>query len=61
MLKSIKMKLILAFLVTILIPISIIGIIVNNSMIKEITASFVTSTTNEISQVDGRMALFSTR
>ncbi|MDG0871851.1 methyl-accepting chemotaxis protein [Paenibacillus thiaminolyticus] len=58
MLKSIKMKLILAFLVTILIPISIIGIIVNNSMIKEITASFVTSTTNEISQVDGRMALF---
>ncbi|BFH12224.1 methyl-accepting chemotaxis protein [Paenibacillus melissococcoides] len=58
MLKSIKMKLVLAFLVTILIPISIIGIIVNNSMIKEITDEFVTSTTNEVAQVDGRMALF---
>lgn len=58
MLKSIKMKLVIAFLVTILIPISIIGIIVNNSMIKEITAAFVTSTTNEVSQVDGRMSLF---
>ncbi|MGG4393851.1 methyl-accepting chemotaxis protein [Paenibacillus thiaminolyticus] len=58
MLKSIKLKLILSFLVTILIPISLIGVIVQNSMVKEITDNFVTSTTNEVVQVDGRMSLF---
>ncbi|MCE5170131.1 methyl-accepting chemotaxis protein [Paenibacillus profundus] len=58
MLKSIKAKLILSFLVTILIPISLIGVIVHRSMVNEITTNFVTSTTNEISQVDGRISLF---
>ncbi|CAH8247788.1 cell wall metabolism sensor histidine kinase WalK [Paenibacillus melissococcoides] len=58
MLRSIKLKLMLAFLVTILIPISIIGVIVHNSMVKEITDNFVTSTTNEVAQVDGRMSLY---
>ncbi|MDU5142483.1 MAG: methyl-accepting chemotaxis protein [Paenibacillus dendritiformis] len=58
MLRSIKLKLILAFLVTILVPISLIGVIVHNSMVKEITDNFVTSTTNEVSQVDGRMSLY---
>ncbi|GAC40687.1 methyl-accepting chemotaxis protein [Paenibacillus popilliae] len=58
MIKSIKMKLSIAFLVVILIPISIIGVIMNYSMIKEITDTFVASTTNEVAQVDGRMSLF---
>ncbi|MCY9512604.1 methyl-accepting chemotaxis protein [Paenibacillus apiarius] len=58
MLKSIKTKLILSFLATILIPISLIGVIVQRSMVNEMTANFVTATTNEISQVDGRIALF---
>ncbi|MCM3339008.1 methyl-accepting chemotaxis protein [Paenibacillus sp. MER TA 81-3] len=58
MLKSIKAKLIVSFLIAILIPISLIGVIVHRSMVNEITTNFVTSTTNEISQVDGRIALF---
>ncbi|BFH63196.1 methyl-accepting chemotaxis protein [Paenibacillus azoreducens] len=58
MLKSIRMKLILAFLAAILIPITIIGVIVHKSMVREITDTFVMATSDEISQVDKRMALF---
>jgi methyl-accepting chemotaxis protein len=52
------MRLILAFLITILVPITIIGFIVQKSMVNEITDTFVMTTSDEISQVDKRLNLF---
>ncbi|MCG7409632.1 methyl-accepting chemotaxis protein [Paenibacillus sp. ACRRX] len=58
MLHSIRTKLIAAFLLTILIPISTIGTIVYVTTQSQLSDNFVESTNRELNQVDSRIALY---